>query len=130
MYRWVDHTGELELEINAPEEAGIFREAVTALNELLEDGSQGPSISHAVDATASDRGALLAGFIEELLFRVETEDFIPAALSSVELEGDTVRATVEGHGGRPPHLVKAVTFHRLCFERTASGWRARVVLDV
>jgi SHS2 domain-containing protein len=130
MYRWVDHTGELELEIDAPKEEGVFGEAVNALNELLENESRGPPVSHALDATASDRGALLAGFIEELLFRVETEDFIPSVLSSVELEGDTVRATVEGHRGRPPHLVKAVTFHRLCFERTDSGWRARVVLDV
>ena len=130
MYSWVEHTGELELEILAPDEAGVFGDAVAALNELLQSGPQDRTVSHDLDATASDRGALLANFIEELLFRVETEDFIPAALSSLELQSEKLHARVEGHRGQPPHLVKAVTFHRLAFERSDSGWRARVVLDV
>jgi SHS2 domain-containing protein len=130
MYRWVEHTGELELEIVTPEETGVFGDAIAALNELLANGSQGRAVSHDLDATAPDRAALLAGFIEELLFRVETEDFIPSALTRLELDGNQVRATIEGHRGKPPHLVKAVTYHRLAFERADSGWRARVVLDV
>jgi SHS2 domain-containing protein len=130
MYRWVEHTGELELEIFAPDEAGVFGGAVAALNELLQNGPQDRTVSHDLDAKASDRGALLANFIEEVLFRVETEDFIPAALSSLELQPEKLHARIEGHRGRPSHLVKAVTFHRLAFERSDSGWQARVVLDV
>jgi SHS2 domain-containing protein len=130
LYRWVEHTGELELEIDAPEEEGVFDDAVAAMHELLENGSGGLATSYDVDATAPDRGALLAAFLEELLFHVETKDFIPAALAKIELQRDSMNATVQGHRGRPPHLVKAVTFHRLAFERADSGWRARVVLDV
>jgi len=37
---------------------------------------------------------------------------------------------VVGHRGTPPHLIKAVTLHRLVFEPDDGGWRARVVLDV
>src|SRR5947208_310113 len=40
MYRWIDHTGELELQIDADAEEDIFREAVAALAELIQDGGQ------------------------------------------------------------------------------------------
>ena len=49
---------------------------------------------------------------------------------TLDLEEDGLRAMVQGWEGAPQHLVKGATYHRLCFERTDAGWRARVVLDV
>jgi SHS2 domain-containing protein len=139
MYRWVDHTGELELEINAPDERTVFADALDALHELAEadptrepTGTAGPAGSSARDLelSASDRATLLVEFLEELVFYSETEDFVPDRLHHLELSDGMLRATVEGHVGRPPHLVKAVTYHRLAFERSGEGWRAQVVFDV
>jgi SHS2 domain-containing protein len=130
VYRWVEHTGELEMEIKAPDEATVFADAVAALHELLADGPRGAAESRELAVEATDRAVLLAEFLTELLFRVETEDFVPFGLSSFELEDRHLRATVDGYRGRPPHLVKAVTYHGLGFERVNGGWRASVVLDV
>jgi SHS2 domain-containing protein len=55
---------------------------------------------------------------------------VPGSVARLELEGNVLGATVAGHRGEPPHLVKAVTYHRLEFEPGGEGWRARVVLDV
>jgi SHS2 domain-containing protein len=130
MYRWVDHTGEVELEIEAPEETAVFEDAVAALRELIEDGDGGPEESRELALAASDRAALLAEYLSELIFYAETEDFVPTEVDRLELSDGSLSATVRGHRGRPPHLVKAVTYHRLSFERSRDGWRARVVLDV
>jgi SHS2 domain-containing protein len=130
VYRWVDHTAELELEIEAPSEEAVFAEALAAFAELAGDES-GPSASREVEVEADDHALLLVEWLSELVYLSEAEQLVPERVTSLELEDAKLRATVEGRRGRPRHLVKAVTLHRLELRRDNSlGWRARVVLDV
>ena len=128
MYRWIDHTAELEVELEAPTAEGVFAEAAAALGELLGGGE--PAGTRAVEVRASDRAALLAAFVEELVFLAESEGLVPVAVGAVELEDGRARAEVAVASGDPPHLVKAVTYHRLTFEPGGPGYRATAVLDV
>jgi SHS2 domain-containing protein len=129
VYRWVDHTGEVELEIEAGTEREVFADALAALAELL--GVDGDGAEHrTIVASAPDRPALLAAWLEELVFLAESEGFEPVRVDSLALGKAELKATVSGRLGAPPPLVKAVTYHRLAFERRDSGYFARVVLDV
>jgi SHS2 domain-containing protein len=128
-YGWGEHTGELELWVTAPSELAVFEEALRAVAELL-GGEGGEGESRDVAVTAVDRARLLAAWLEELAFLAETEGFVPCAAEEVTLGPGGMRARIVGHHGAPPHLIKAVTLHRLAFERDDEGWRARVVLDV
>jgi SHS2 domain-containing protein len=157
VYRWVDHTGELEIEIDAPDERAVFEEAVAAVRELtggesaqngdgdgeIDSGSgaaagesgkieatAAPSESREIEVAAPDRAALLVGWLEELFFLAETQDFVPLRVTRLELAAERLEATVEGRLGHPRHLVKAVTYHDLRLEPSGGRWRARVVLDV
>jgi SHS2 domain-containing protein len=130
MYRWVEHTAELGLEIEAPSEAAVFEEALAALRELIGDEPHGPTSSHHVVLSAPDRPALLAGWIEELVFIAERDEAIPERAERLELTDGGLSATVIARAGRLRHLVKAVTYHELAFERSGDGWRAYAVLDV
>jgi len=127
-FRWVEHTAELELELEADSEEAIFGEAAAAFAELLE--TPGDRESRQVAADGADRATLLANWLEELVFLAETEGFAPRRLVEVELGAQDVLAVVEGRKGEPPPLVKAVTYHDLEFRSEHGKWRARVVLDV
>jgi SHS2 domain-containing protein len=128
-YGWGEHTGELELWVTASSEREIFLDALRAVVELL--GNEGvESESRDVAVAAADRGRLLAAWLEELAFLAETEGFVPERAEELVLAPAGVTARVVGHRGTPPHLIKAVTLHRLAFEPDGGGWRARVVLDV
>lgn len=129
-YRWVEHVGELELSVEAASEEDVLAQALAAFGELLADDDEGDAAVHEVAAEGSDRAALLAAWLEELIFLAETEGFVPAAIEQLALEPLRVRARIRGHRGAPPHLVKAVTYHRLAFDRVHGGWRAVAVLDV
>ena len=83
-----------------------------------------------IRAVGSDRPALLAAWLEELLFLSETAGFVPMRIEKLSLRDETLTATVSGHVGEPRPLVKAVTYHRLQFEPSERGYRARVVFDV
>ncbi len=128
-YEWVDHTAELELRIEAPSEELVLHAAMEALAELLGPAA-GSSQTHELEVKAADRAALLAEWLEELVFLAETESFVPLS-ADIALYNTSLRAVVSGQTGEPRPLVKAVTYHGLAFEQRSDGvWRARVVLDV
>jgi SHS2 domain-containing protein len=128
-YRWVDHTAEVELEIEAASEREVLEEAVRALADLL--GMEVPGdVVRTLSVEAADRPALLAGWIEELAFMAESEGFVTTHVIDVSLGPGALEATVAGVLGEPPPLVKAVTYHRLAFEPSGDGYVARVILDV
>jgi protein archease len=129
VYRWVDHTSEVELAIEALEEREVFSDALLALAELLGVGGDG-SVERPVAVSAPDRPALLAAWLEELVFLAESEGFVAQDIQRLELWDDGVDAIVVGVLDEPPPLVKAVTYHGLVFERRDAGFVARVVLDV
>ena len=140
-YRWVDHTAEVELAIEAESEREVFEDALHALADLLgvqaadTPGPPTATTAREVRAEAPDPPALLAAWLEELVFLAESEGFVATEARSLDLTSPgAVRATVAGVLDDPPPLVKAVTYHRLSFEpsgrRAGSAFQARVVLDV
>src|SRR5919202_4315896 len=132
MYRWVDHTSELELRVEAATDGEVLSEATRALAELLRGDAVregGELVTREVTVEADDRAQLLAAWLDELVFLAETEAVVPEDVRFETLDAHGLRACVEGRRGEPPHLVKAVTYHRLSFDRTDSGWTATVVLD-
>jgi SHS2 domain-containing protein len=131
-HRWIEHTAELQLELHGRSEAAVFREALRALRELLEEDepATGDRAERPVEAEATDRGALLAEWLAELVFLAETEGLIPDEARDLVVGEDSVTAVVVGRAGEPRHLVKAVTYHDLELHRDRDGWRGNVVLDV
>jgi len=126
---WVEHTGELALQISAASEPEVFEEGFAAMRELLACEGGAPA-RRSVTLEGRDRAVLLADWLAELAVLAETEGLVPERLTRLEVGDDFLRAQVEGRQGAPAHLVKAVTYHRLEFERADDGWRASVVLDV
>ena len=130
MFRWIEHTAELELELEARTESQIFGDALAAFAELAGDGG-GPRLEREITVEAADRAMRLVAWLEELIYLSETDGFVPERIDSLQLDGGSLRARVSGRAGQPAHLVKAVTLHRLeLAEREDGGWRGRVVLDV
>jgi len=130
VYRWIEHTGELELSIEAGSEVGAFEDALAALGELLGEDGSGETAIRQVSASAPDRATLLAEWLSELAYLAESEGFVPVRATRVELGLQAIEASVEGRLSSPPHMVKAVTYHRLSLEAQDGVWRGTVVLDV
>jgi SHS2 domain-containing protein len=130
VYRWVEHTAEIELAIEAASESEVFEDALAALSELLDVETAADTELRPVVVCSPDRPALLAAWLEELVFLAESEGFVATAVQALELRSDALTATITGVVDDPPPLVKAVTYHRLEFESSGSGYVARVVLDV
>lgn len=129
MFRFVEHTGEVELEIEAEAPAAVLEEAARAFGELVGRGDAGDVVTRRVTVTCRDLDLLLPGLLDELVLLAETEGFVPVD-AHVELAEAGAEATIEGVLRQAVPIVKAATLHRLAFERRDEGWHARVVLDV
>ena len=132
-YRFLEHGGEVELAIDASSEAGVFEAALEAFAELVSPGGAGGSGElelHELELSAGERGLLLVDWLGELLFLVETEEFVPERLVAIELDGGRLHACVAGRRGHPRQLVKGVTLNSLEFGREGGAWHGHVVLDV
>jgi SHS2 domain-containing protein len=127
-YRFVEHTAELEVELEAESAEGVFQEALQAFVELIGAG-EGEAIERRVVLEARDLPALLAAWLDELVFLAETAGLVPEA-AELSLSGSRLTARVQGRRGEPRLLVKAVTLHRLRLRRENGVWRGRMVLDV
>ncbi len=133
MYRFAEHAGEIEVELEAADETGIFAAALEAFAELVseeEDDGGGEPLEREVELQADDRALLLADWLNELVFLAEVERLVPHRLEALELADGHLRAMVSGHRGRPRQLVKAVTLNNLEFGQKGGVWHARIVLDV
>ena len=128
MFRFVEHTSELELELEAETPEGVLEEARRAFAELAGTGS-GEVVEREVAIEAADLPALLAAWLDELVFLADTEGLV-AESAAVSLEGARLRGVVRGRRGEPRPLVKGVTLHRLRFAQENAVWCGRVVLDV
>lgn len=128
MYRFVDHTAELELELESETAEGVLVEALRALAKLL-GPADGEVVERAVDLSAGDLPALLAAWLDELLYLADVEQLVPFD-ADLALAGTHLTGVVQARTGEPRPLVKAVTLHRLRLRRENGAWRGRVVLDV
>ena len=129
-YEFREHGGEVEIELSAATETGIFEAALAAFSALIDGDESGDRIVEEVALEGSDRALLLVDWLNELVVLAELERFVPERVGTFALRDDGLRATVQGRRGSPSALVKAVTLSRLRLEHEEGTWHGRVVLDV
>jgi SHS2 domain-containing protein len=127
-----EHTGEVELLVEAPTLADLFGEAGRALAELMADDRRPPDQSpRTISLRAPDREALLVAWLDELIFLGDTTKSVYPDLHIDALSDTALAATVRGlHPEAPRTAVKAATYHALEIVEQPGGFSATVVLDV
>jgi SHS2 domain-containing protein len=132
-HRFVEHTGELELRLEAADFASLLEEAARALAEIMaEDAGGSPTRApEQVELTASDRESLLVDWLNELVYRAEVNKCVYGDLHVDRANDKHLEATLRGREPSYPRTsVKAATWHRLHVLETPGGFEATVVLDV
>jgi len=129
-HRFVDHTGEVELHVEAASEEAVFAETLAAFAELVGRGGDGEHGRRTIELASPDRPTLLVDWVNELVYLAEVDRFLPGRVDELTLQGNRLRAVVGGRvGAAPANLVKAATYSGLELERREDGWHARLVLD-
>jgi len=129
----VDHTSEVQLRLRAGSLGELLAEAGRALAAIQLGGTVGPAMGswREIEVSSPDRAALLADWLNELVFLAEAEQWVATEFAIELTDGRSVRARVRGiEVGRVPGLVKAATLHGLRLEDVPGGMEGEVILDV
>lgn len=139
-FRQFDHTGDVGVEAEAPDEASLYACCASALFDILVGA--GPIEirgSQRIEVSAEDRELLLVRWLKELLYLHEAGRWI---FRDFEVEtapqGDGFRLAGKAGGEAfdpARHTlrteIKAVTHHQIAVSRGPDGiWRARIVFDI
>jgi SHS2 domain-containing protein len=134
-YAFIEHTGDLGVDLEAPSLEALFETAAEALFAVLVEGEAADRPAASVAVAASDREALLVDWLNELLFLHTLGGWVLRHYR-VRLEGEAgLRAEVGGERFDPARHqarceVKAATFHGLRLRREGGAWRGRVIFDL
>lgn len=125
------------LEIHGRDLDDLFATCARALADLMVDPmTVARDVERDVRLEAGGLDLLLHEWISELIFLKDSERLVfPDAVVSVQAEPPMLTARVTGGHIDPPRTVrradaKALTFHQFALERRATGWYARVVIDI
>ncbi len=135
LYRELEHTGDLGIEVTASTRSELFRRAALALAALLVEPSNVESTaSRKVEITGGDDIDLMHDLLTELLQLFAADGFIWRD-ATVEEQGRTLHVILHGESFDPSrHIsqgeIKAVTYHQLTVENVSNEWRACIIFDV
>ncbi len=133
--RLLDHTADVIVEATGPTlEACLARLGAGMFAVFAPPRGPGRPRRLEIEAEADDVEQLAIAWLQELLFRSDTEGLVLTAFE-VELDGRRLQARVEGRELLPEEellgpSVKAPTRHELRVTPGGEGWEAHVVLDV
>jgi SHS2 domain-containing protein len=136
-----DHTADVGFEVtgaSTPED--LFDESrrallMTAFEKPPERGEE----ERDVGLSAPDLETLLVRWINELVFFIQGDGFVPVRARIRVLEAEEGGFSLEGRlAGAPLDLegygwrgeIKSATFHGLNVTQESEGWQARMILDV
>ena len=136
MFELCEHTADLGLRVRASTLEELFLDSARGLLAMLVANPDDvrAEVTKTISLTADDLSYLLFDWLTELLYAFESDRVL---FSQVELtiEGNMLTACCRGElmdedRHRMEHEVKAITYHGLRVEKSASGWEAEVIVDI
>ena len=130
-FREIEHTADRELQVWAPDLAGLLEQAARGMYNLAGVQLDARRIEkREVKIPYSDAEGLLVAFLTELLYFIEAES-IGFDRFHLSLEDRILLARLSGASlVCQAEEIKAVTYHNLKVDWTDRGCQANVVFDV
>ena len=132
----LDHTADYMVEVTASSLPELFAEAALALFATVTDvKTVRPQEEVSLIVEAADTEELLVTWLTELLFLYESDRWLFCRFEARLVDAKRVSGKAWGERFDPDRHpiereVKAVTYHRMAFEREGSSIKTRIVFDV
>jgi len=135
-YKTIEHTADIGIEVESPDQAGIFTGSALAMFDLMFGLDRVERKERRlVKADGDSLEELLVAWLNEVLYVYAVDKMLFSKFTDAELGGNSFSAWGWGERIDPgAHVaemeIKAATYHGLGFKRTEGGWTARIIFDV
>lgn len=135
-YEMIDHTADIGIKVFGKDIKEIFSNAGYAMFDILTDPKkiEKKEIFN-IQVSANNIEELLVKWLDELLYRYETErvifnEFIIDKISDTEINSTVYGERIDHRRHEIKTEIKNVTYHQLQVKKTDKGWEAQVIFDV
>jgi len=134
-FRILEHTADIGFEAYGETEEEVLANAALALVSIITDPETIKiEDEKTIEVSADDREHMLVRYLNEVLYVIDGESFLPAKAVITRENDYTLRAVLHGETRSDIHDVrtdvKAITYHQLTFEKTGTGYVIRVFVDI
>jgi SHS2 domain-containing protein len=135
-FRLLEHTADMGIAAKAGSLDDLLRQAALGLRQILIDSQEiRAEESIVIEIRGEDLEELLISWLGELLYLLESRQFLPATFDIQITPELQLRARLWGERLDPSRHqlqreIKAVTYHQIKVEQAGDGWRAQVYVDL
>jgi len=147
-FKTIEHTADIGIRAYGDTREQLFENCAVGMMSIILGTdyvnsivSNGDTNSHFnpfkenIEVDGDDDEDLLYGFLSDVLYLFEAEDFIPLRFNDSIIKSGIFRTSISGVKYDPRIFnilkeVKAVTFHRMKIERKGNKWQTDVIFDV
>jgi protein archease len=135
-FRILEHTADIGFEAFGSTLPEVFENAARAMAHLIADPATVRPVEEVrIEVQGTDPPDLLVNWLSEILYQHDAErclfrDFRVENLGEHAASGIAWGEKINPARHRTNLMVKAITYHQLSLQQTASGWRAQVYVDI
>lgn len=134
-FKFLEHTADVKFQAFGSNLEEAFENSVLATINVMSDDKIQEKKKKEFRIKAKNRESLLYNLIEEILFLLDSENFIPRSIKVKIKEGKILElyARVKGDNAENYQFkldVKAVTYNSMFIREDKDKWVCQVVLDV
>jgi SHS2 domain-containing protein len=135
-YEYLDISGDAGIRAAGDNLDELFINAALGMYGLVTDPeSIRGETAVIIDVKSHSIEGLLVGWLNELIFQLDTYGFIGRKVKILKLGDEDISAEVTGEEFDPGRherrlLLKAATYHGLRIEKHDGGWTAEVIFDI
>ncbi|MBU2612258.1 MAG: archease [Nanoarchaeota archaeon] len=134
-FKFLSHTADVKFRAYSDTLEGAFSNSVLAVSKFLFDGKIKEEKKFSVKISGRDFESLLYNFIEEILFLIDSKNFVPSKVANLKIDKKKFSLSATFLGGPAQDYkieshIKAVTYNEMFVKKIKNKWVLQVVLDI
>ena len=133
-FKFLEHTADAKFQAFGKNLEETFVNAALALTKLMTDSKVKTKITKKIKVSGNDNKALLYNFLEELLFLLDTKNFLLSKIKEIKIKNNTLTAVLIGDNNLKSYEIKtnikAITYHEMFIKQENNKFALQVVLDI
>jgi len=132
-YKYLEHTADVKFQAFGKNLEEAFVNSAYATVNVIFEGKVKENKTHTIKIKGVDQKSLLYRFLEEILFLLNTENFLLSKIKNIEIKDNELSATLIGDSLDNYKLemdIKAVTYNEMFIKKDKDEFIIQVVLDI
>lgn len=130
---FLEHTADIKFQAFGKTQEQCFENSASAILDILVKKPIKNVQIKKIFISGEDKESLLYNFLEEILFLIDSENFLIAEIKNLQIKNNSLSADLMGDSSKNYTFetnIKAITYNDMFVKKEEDLWTAQVVVDV